>query len=458
MQQKTIILKHIKSLLFLTTFIFLGFSTLAQKVKIDGVAVVIGKNIVLDSDIEKFKQEIVQRSEGKIEISDCEMLEELMQQKLLAHHAIIDSVVVTDAEISANVERKIEYFKQQTRGDIQKVVELYGFNDLEDLKKEMTNVETETMLIQREQQKITGDINVTPEEVRIYYNSLKDKGELPEFPAEVKLAQLVIDIKPTEKAKQKAIDKLNSLKKEIEEGSSFRLKAIINSDDPSVTQNGGIFSITKESGFVKEFKETAFSLDIGQISEPFETLFGYHIVRLNEVKGNTRVVSHILITPEIPESKVLEAKETTEEILENIKSDKITFKEAVKKYSTDKFTKNNEGLFMNPQTGESTFDLTRMDPSLYARVSDLNKGEMTEPYFDENREGKMYKFLKVVEKTKTHKADLVKDYEKIQNLALRKKQEEAIEKWSKNKIGDTYVKLSDDQQKCTFKRNWKKIQ
>lgn len=456
MQQKTTILKHTKPFLLPLFCLFLGFSALAQRVKIDGVAVVIGKNIVLDSDIEKFKQEIVERSEGKIAISDCEMLEELMQQKLLAHHAIIDSVIVTDAEIELSVDRKINYFKQQTRGDIQKVVDLYGFNDLEDLKKEMTKVETETLLIQREQQKITGDISVTPEEVRIYYNSLKEKGELPEFPSEVKLAQLVIDIKPSEKAKQKSIDELNELKNEIEDGASFRLKAIINSDDPSVTQNGGIFSITKESGFVKEFKETAFSLDIGQISEPFETMFGYHIVQLNEIKGNTRVVSHILITPEIPESKVLEAKETTEEVLNDIKSGKISFKEAVKKYSTDKFTKNNEGLFMNPQTGEATFDLTRMDPTLYARVSDLNEDEMTDPFFDETREGKMYKFLRVIEKTNTHTADIVKDYEKIQGLALRKKQEEAIEKWSKNKIGDTYVKLSGEHQKCTFDRNWKK--
>ena len=459
MQQKTTTLKHTNTTLITALFcLFLSFTGAAQKLKIDGVAVVIGKNIVLDSDIEKFKEEIVERSEGKISISDCEMLEELMQQKLLAHHAIIDSVIVTDAEIELSVDRKINYFKQQTRGDIQKVVDLYGFNDLEDLKKEMTKVETETLLIQREQQKITGDISVTPEEVRIYYNSLKDKGELPEFPAEVKLAQLVLNIKPSEKAKQKAIDKLNELKKEIEEGSSFRLKAIINSDDPSVTQNGGEFPVTKESGFVKEFKETSFSLDIGQISEPFETLFGYHIVQLNEIKGNTRVVSHILITPEIPESKVLEAKENTEDILMEIKSGKISFAEAVKKYSNDKFTKNNQGLFMNPKTGEATFDLTRMDPSLYARVSDLKEGEMTDVFFDQDREGKMYKFLKVVEKTNTHTADLVKDYEKIRNLALQKKQEEAIEKWAKNKIGDTYIKLSDEHQKCTFDRNWKKTQ
>ena len=457
MQQRTTILKHINPFLVLIC-LSVGFHVSAQKVKIDGVAVVIGKNIVLDSDIEKFKQEVTARSEGKIEISDCDMLEELMQQKLLAHHAIIDSVIVTDAQVTANVERKISYFKQQSGGNIDKVVQLYGFNDLDDLKKEMTRVEMETMLIQQEQKKITGEITVTPEEVRIYYNSLKDKGDLPEFPAEVKLAQLVVDIKPTLKAKEKAIEKLKELKREVEEGSSFRLKAIINSEDPSVTQNGGEFAITKESGFVKEFKEVAFSLDIGQISAPFETMFGYHIVMLREIKGNTRVVSHILIQPEIPDSKVLEAKEKTEEILEEIKSKKITFKEAVKKYSTDKFTKNNEGLFMNPKTGEATFELIRMDADLYARVSELKEGEMTPVFYDQTRDSKMYKFIKLLEKTTTHKADLINDYEKIQSLALQKKQEEAIEKWAKEKIVATYIKLGEEHQKCTFKRNWKKTQ
>jgi len=457
MQQKTIILKHIKPFL-LFIYLCVSFHVSAQKVKVDGVAVVIGKHIVLDSDIEKFKQEVTERSEGKIEISDCDMLEELMQQKLLAHHAIIDSVIVTDTQVAANVERKISYFKQQSGGNIDKVVQLYGFNDVDDLKKEMTRVEMETMLIQEEQRKITGEITVTPEEVRIYYNSLKDKGELPELPAEVKLAQLVIDIKPTQKAKEKAIEKLKQLKREVEEGSSFRLKAIINSEDPSVTQNGGEFAITKESGFVKEFKEVAFSLDIGQISAPFETMFGYHIVLLKEIKGNTRLVSHILIQPEIPDSKVLEAKERTEEILEEIKSKKITFKEAVKKYSTDKFTKNNEGLFMNPKTGEATFELIRMDADLYARVSELKEGEMTPVFYDQTRDSKMYKFIKLLEKTNTHKADLINDYEKIQNLALQKKQEEAIEKWAKEKIVATYIKLGEEHQKCTFKRNWKKTQ
>ncbi|MDB2385298.1 peptidylprolyl isomerase [Polaribacter sp.] len=458
MQQRTTILKHIKITLSIVLCFAFGFTVQAQKTKIDGVSVVIGKNIVLDSDIEKFKFEIEQKSEGRIEISDCEMLEELMQQKLLAHHAIIDSVIVTDAQVESNVERNIAYFKQQTNGNIQKIVDLYGFNDLEDLKKEMMKVEMENLLIQYEREKIDGGVDVTPEEVRLFYTGLKKEGNLPEFPAEIKLAQLVINIEPSEREKEKTIEKLKEIKTQIEDGSSFRLKAIINSDDPGVTQNGGVYTVTKDAGLVKEFKETAFSLALGQISEPFETQYGYHIMQLNEVKGNTRIVSHILLEPEIPESKKLEAKEKVTDIIEQIKSGKITFTEAVKKYSTEKVTKNSGGILLNPQTNEPSFDLTRMEPGLYARVSDLKEGEMTEAYFDRNLQDNtsMYKFILVTERKDTHTADLVNDYEKVQKLALQKKKEETVEKWVKNKIGDTYVKLAEDSQKCTFKRNWKK--
>ncbi|MEN8880526.1 MAG: peptidylprolyl isomerase, partial [Polaribacter sp.] len=183
MQQKTTILKFIKSTVLIALFGCLSINSLAQ-IKIDGVAVVIGKNIVLDSDIEKFKQEVEVRSEGKIQISDCEMLEELMQQKLLAHHAVIDSVTVSDEEISTRVERSVSYFTEQF-GSVDKVIKAYGFNDLDDLKKELYSVQSENVLIEKEQLKITEKIDVTPEEVRLYYVGLKKAGELPEFSAEI---------------------------------------------------------------------------------------------------------------------------------------------------------------------------------------------------------------------------------------------------------------------------------
>jgi len=456
MPYKITISRYIKLSISTLLICILGLQATAQKLKIDGVAVVIGKNIVLDSDIDKFKQEIEIRSEGKIKISDCEMLEELMQQKLMAHHAVIDSVSVIDEEISSRVDRSIQFFTQQY-GSIEKVIKSYGFNDLDDLKKELTSVQKENILIEKEQQKITEKIDVTPEEVRLYYNGLKEKEELPEFPAEIQLAQIVIKAIPTEKEIKRVISKLNKLKKQIEEGSNFKMKAIINSEDPGVTQNGGEYSVTKESGFIKEFKEMAFTLDVGQVSKPFKSDFGYHIMQLNAIKGNTRVASHILLQPNVSQDMLDEIKTKVEGIILDIREGKLTFEEAVKKYSTDQDTKNNGGLIINPSTGESTFDLTRMDPAFYARVSDLKKGEMTEPFYDEERSGsKMYKFILMRDITNTHIADIVEDYVKIQQLALQKKKEETIAKWSKEKIKDTYIKIGEAHNKCSFEKNWKK--
>lgn len=235
------------------------------------------------------------------------------------------------------------------------------------------------------------------------------------------------------------------------------MKAIINSDDPGVTSNGGKYEVTKDSPFIKEFKEMAFSLDVGQISKPFESDFGYHIMQLHEIRGNMRIATHILMQPNVPESLLIETKNMAEKVANDIKLGNITFTEAVRKYSDDEDTKNDDGLLMNPYTGESTWDLTRMDPALYARVAELQKGELTDVYFDENRSGeKMYKFIVMRDRTNTHTADLVNDYVKVQELALSKKKEEAITKWAKEKIKDTYIKMSKDHRKCKFDKNWKK--
>jgi len=456
MQYRTKILKSINNPVFIFIMALFSVTAQAQMNKIDGVDVVIGKNVVLSSDIAKFKLDIEQRSEGKIKISDCEMLEQLMLQKLLSHHAVIDSVLVTEAEVNSAVDRNLAFFTQEF-GSIEKVVKQYGFNDLNDLRTELFSIEKENVLVRKEQEKINEGVDITPEEVRIYYNGLKEKNELPEFQAEIEMSQIVIYAEPTEEENNRIINKLTELKKEIEGGASFKMKAVLNSDDPTATQNGGQLEVTKESQFIKEFKEVAFSLDVGQVSEPFKTLFGYHIIQLHQVKGKTRIVSHILMQPEILESKVQEAKEKIEKIRKEIIEGKITFEEAVAKYSEDKDTKNSGGMIVNPYTNETRFDLTRMDPSLYDKVINTKKGEITEAFYDETQQNeKMYKIILMKDRTLTHKADLVNDYVKVQKLALQKKKEENITKWSKNKIKDTYIKISDKYDKCEYQRNWRK--
>ncbi len=427
-----------------------------EKVKIDGVATVVGDNIVLDSEIDAFKQELIQQSGGQIEISDCEMLEQIMNRKLLAHHAVIDSVAVNEGEVQQQVQRKTDYFTQQL-GSPEKMLELYGFENMKDLKDELYRVEKEGLLIEKMQQQLTADIDITPEEVKRYYNSLEAEGNLPEIGAEIELSQIVLNIEPTPEEVQKTIDRLKEIKKEVEEGGNFKMKAILYSDDPGVTQNSGFYSIERNSPFVKEFKEAAFSMEEGEISQPFKSDFGYHILMVDKIKGKQRDVYHILMQPKADEAAAERVRDSLSKYRRQILKLELPFDEAVVKYSQDKDTRLSKGVLMNPVSGDTHFDLTRMDPELYSKVSNLKEGEISEVFLDETRQGlKMYKILLLKSRTEAHTADLVQDYVKIMELALQKKKTEQIEKWSEEKIMDTYVNINEIYTSCDFKSNWAK--
>ncbi len=443
--------------IILLTFICLGIQLNAQtKVKVDGVATVIGTNIVLDSEIDAFKQELIQQSGGKIDISDCEMLEQIMHRKLLAHHAVIDSINVSEAQINSEVQRKIDYFTQQL-GSMNKVIELYGFDTTKDLKDELYRVEKESLLIQGMQQDLTSEIDITPEEVKRYFESLKKDGNLPEIGTEIEIAQIVLIAEPTEKENKRVIARLEEIKKEVEEGANFKMKAILYSDDPGVTQNSGEYTIDRKSPFIKEFKEVAFSLDEGEMSEPFKSTFGYHLLVVEKVNGKQRTVRHILMQPEVDNSIYVKTKDSLVKYRNDILQHKISFEDAVLRYSEDKNTRFNSGLIVNPQSRDTHFDLTRMDPDLYAKVGNLKEGEISNIFMEESREGeKKYKFIILKSRTEAHIADLSIDYVKIKTLALQKKKTEIIENWAKDIIMETYVKINDDYLKCSFDGNWTK--
>jgi peptidyl-prolyl cis-trans isomerase SurA len=427
------------------------------RVKLDGVAVVVGKNIVLESEIAAYKLELEQQSEGKAKVSNCEILEQIMNRKLLSHHAVVDSIIVTEADVQGRVEQKIAYFLQQL-GSEEKLYNFYGFSDMADLRKEFIEVEKEASLVQKMKQKLTEDVDVTPEEVRNYYKSLEEKNNLPEIGAEIELQQIVLYAKPSEAEEKRVLDKLKEIRKQVVDGEgSFKMKAILYSEDPGVSQNSGFYTITRESEFVTEFKEAAFSLDEGDISEPFKSDFGYHILMVEKIKGKQRDTRHLLMQPQVTQEQLDKVKDSLVKIRKDILTLKYSFEKGVKKHSGEKETKANKGLLMNPETNDSKFDLTRMDPSLYARVSALKQGEVTDVFYDETRAGeKMYKIILMKSKTDAHIADLVKDYVKIQGLALQKKREETIAKWTKENINDTYIKINKGYVNCEFTNNWVK--
>jgi len=462
MQIKMDNMKYINKLVTLIAIIISLKSVAQERTKIDGVAAVVGKNIVLYSEVTAAKAQLDQETKEKSKYTECNIIEKILNDKLLAHHAVIDSLVVDDAQINSEVERKIAYFQQQL-GSKEKLLDFFGFNSLASIKKELYNVEKETQLVRKMQQQITVGTDVTPEEVSSYFKSLEKEDAVPEFGTEVEVGQIVLEAKVDSKSEQDLIDKLNKIKSEIENnGSSFRMKAILYSQDPSVTRGkdgeggGGLYNgITKETRFVKEFKDAAFSLEEGEISEPFKSQFGYHIVQVEKIKGKERDVRHILLQSEISDEVLTKVKDSLIAIRNDILTNKISFEDAVVKYSSDKETNKNKGLLINPQQNDTFFDLTNMPPEIYSRISELKEGELSDVFYDETREGKkMYKFMLIKSKVPSHKANLEKDYVKIKRLALAQKRSELVKEWTNDKINDTYIKIHNQYKDCEFEYDW----
>ncbi|MEO8534212.1 MAG: peptidylprolyl isomerase [Flavobacterium sp.] len=426
-----------------------------QRQKVDGIIATVGDYIVLDSDIDKGFLEITAQGGSVKDITRCQMLGKLLEDKLYAHQAIQDSIIVSDAEVRTMMEERLNYMLQQV-GDINKVVAYYKKNSVEEFKTYFSDILKEQKLASEMRDKIVKDVEITPEEVRNFFKKIP-KDELPTFGAEMEVAQIVIEPKVSKEDKQKVIDRLNAIRKDVLEGSSFATKAVLYSQDPGSAPNGGYYKMTRKTPFVKEFKDIAFSLQEGEISEPFETTFGYHIIMIDKIKGQEVELRHILISPTVSEDALKEAKERIINIRSKIISKEVSFADAARTESDEKETRANGGTLVNPNTQDTRFELTKMDPTLYSQVSNLKDDEVSQPLLNTDDKGKKtYKLITVTNRIDEHVADYAKDYTKIKELALKEKQINAIAKWFDTKIKDTYIKIIGEYRDCSFANNWLK--
>lgn len=426
------------------------------RVRIDGVVATVGDYVILDSDIDLMYRELQARNVPIADVSRCELLGKLMEDKLYAHHAIQDSVIVTDAQVNEQVGRRIDYFTEQLGGSTDKMVAYFKKKNLEVFKSDLFEIVKNEQLIEQMRKKVIDGVEVTPEEVRQFYTKFS-KEDLPIFGAELEVAQIVIKPKISEEDKQKVIDRLKAIKKDVQDGASFYSKAVLYSEDPGSNSSGGYYKMTRKTQFVKEFKEAAFSMAEGEISEPIETEFGYHLIYVEKIRGQELDVRHILMSPKVTPEAMNEAKERIERIRQKIVNGEISFADAAKAESDEKETKNNGGLMINPKTFSNRFELTKMDPNLYNDIADLKDGEISLPVrTDDPRAGKSYKIMMVTNRFDEHPADYTKDYIKIKELALAEKQLKVIGKWSESKIKDTYVKVTDKYKTCEFANPWVK--
>ncbi len=431
------------------------------RIKADGVAAVVGEFIVLDSDLDREIAQLEAQGADLSNTSRCELFGSLLEKKLYAHQAIQDSVLVNELYIQSLVEQQVQGILAQTNGDMEGLLKFYKKDSEEALREEMFEINKSNYLSQEMQKKVIQDIEVTPEEVRTFFNDIP-KDERPTFGTELKVAQIVVIPEVTEEAKQAVIDKLKSFKKDVEEnGANFTTKALFYSEDGGSKNNGGLLPTMnrKRPRMVKEFRDVAFNLEEGEISEPFETDFGYHIIYLEKIRGQEYEVRHILLRPELSQEAIQKAKDEIDEVRQKIVEGKISFAEAAREFSDEKETKFEGGKLTNPTTQDFNFELARMDTELYTQIQNLKDNEISEVIQDEDRINRIkFKILTVFDRINDHEADFARDYLKIKDLALQDKQIKAIEKWQKEAIRETYVKVNGEYRSCDFANNWLKTQ
>ena len=426
--------------------------------KVDGVAAVVGDYIVLDSDVAKEREQIKAAGGSVDGVDDCQLFGLMLEKKLYAHHAVQDSLPVSDAEIRQSVDYQIQQFLQQTNGSMERLLQFYNMEDEKTFRKEMFEINKANQLASKMQAKIVSEIEITPEEVRTFFNKIP-KDERPTFGTELKVAQIVAEPKVSAKENQKVIDLLKQFKTDIvENGASFRSKAVLYSEDPGSASRGGKYTLNrKQPKMVKEFRDVAFSLQEGEVSDPFKTDYGYHIVMLEKIRGQEYDVAHILLTPKVSDEAVEDAKARLEKVRKRIVDGDISFADAAREASDEKETRADGGQLINPTTQDYNFELTRMDPELYAQIQNLKDNEVSLVLKEEDRTGKVkFKILMVTDRIDEHEADYARDFLKIKELALEEKKIREIEKWQKEKIMDTYIKISGKYRDCEFSNNWLK--
>ena len=423
--------------------------------KADGIAAVIGDYLILDSDITKMREDAETQGVSASEITNCQLAGRLMENKLYAHQAMQDStIVVSDAEISNMTDQQVSRMVSQI-GSMEKLLDFYRKEDEQGLRDELFKINKERRLASVMQDRIVEEVEITPEEVREFFNRIPE-DERPKFGDEVEIAQLVIKPEVPKEEEDKVVERLNEMRADILDGASFATKAVLYSED-ATSSRGGQMTITREDPLDKDFKQVAFSLRAGEVSKPFKSEFGYHIIQLDKVRGQKLDIRHIIIIPKVTEATVADAKEKIEGIREEIVSGEITFDAAARKYSDEKETRGDGGQLINPKSGDTRFELTDVDPLIYEKVNNLEEDEVSLVLMDQNRTGqKFFKIITLTQRYPEHIADYSKDYTKIKELALREKQFEAIEKWQNEKIKETYIKINGDYKNCEFNSNWLK--
>jgi len=419
---------------------------------VDGISAVIGDEIVLESDVNE--QMNYAKQQGASNIDKCDFLENLLNNKLLVYEAKKDTLIENrSAAIKEQANGKYTQLLSQFP-DEKSMLAAYKFRTGYEMKNAIEKIDTDTYYGQAKYQRITEKADVTPNEVTDFFNLYK--MQLPEIKDEVSLSQIMMYPKLTEAHKEELINKLKKIKQDIAGGESFESQARIYSEDPGSAPNGGLMKNISKGQMVKPFEAAALNLQEGEISDPVESEFGYHIIQLVKRSGKIYDARHILLTATPTDDEIKTAKIKLDSIRTLIADGKMTFKDAAFRFSDDKRTKFNAGVIAGSD-GSSKIERESVPGTISYELAGLNKGDMTTAFDDEDeRKRKVVKIVKVEDVIPAHKITLETDYDRIKQMALNKKKGEMVEKFVNSKLPTTFISIDSRYDSCQFKSSWKK--
>lgn len=442
--------------LVLIGIIFLGLANAdAQDRVVDKVVAVVGDNIILKSEIDQqYAQYLVQGNKPD-EAIKCSFLQNMLSQKLLTQQAILDSITVTDDDVDGEVDRRMRVMTSRAGG--QEKLEGFLGRSLIQYKDEIRPEIQEQLVAQKMQAKITEKVEVTPLEVKRYFETFP-KDSLPEFNTEVEVGEIVVYPELTKKEKEVYKDKAEALRLRIKAGDSFATLARLYSQDPGSAREGGELPFFDRQTMAKEFTSWSFKLKEKEISPVFETEFGFHFLEILERRGEQVRVRHILIIPETPAPALERARVEIDSTYNKVKEGKLDFSTAASLFSDEKESKFNGGMLLNAENVQSrtTFIPTdRLDPKVFLTVDTMKVGSYSSPAMFTDARGKMgYKFLYLKSKIPPHIANLDQDLPKIKDAAFEDKINKTVSKWFEKRRKSTYVKIDKEYHDCDMLKEW----
>lgn len=423
-----------------------------QKVIADKIVAVVGNKIILKSDIDNTILDMQRQGIDIPEDARCLSLEQSMGVKALVLQAEKDSLPVTDEEVEADIDNQIRYFINQY-GSKEEVEKIAG-KSLYQLKEDFKQGFRERKLASMMRNKIVEDVKITPNEVKHYFESIPTDS-LPYYESEVEIGQILVYPKASREAEEYCIEQLRGYKSQIESGKKdFATVASINTEDPGSKDRGGMYEINRNQKDLDPlWLSKAYTLKEGQVSNPFKTKFGYHIIQLVSRAGDDAVVRHILKVPQVTQVELKEGLQKMDSVRSKLIAGTIDFGAAVSKYSDDESSKFTAGMIQGREGSFLTID--QLDKSLVLKLKELKVGEYSQPMeYNDERGKKGIRLVYLKSKTEPHRENLKDDYNRVSQKAIEQKKEDALEKWFNNKINGYYIMIDEEYKTCPTLKKW----